>query len=105
MNKETKEKFYQFADYLNQESEQICDELLDAYRANEMDCVYQFSGQFIQDYLTQYTNEIFKLTKENPMPAYACLVQRMMFLRAQYCLVTQMIKMLEELHPELEEKD
>ena len=62
-------------------SDQICSELLDAHKDGDLDWCLPVSGQFIQDYLTQYTNETYKLTKDNPMQ-HACLVQRMMFRRA-----------------------
>jgi hypothetical protein len=103
MNQDTKNKFYLFAEYLDQESDQLGMELLDAYRADEMDCPFQFAGEFIDNYQTQFTNEVYKLTKDNPIPALACLHQRMMLLHAQSCLVKQLTKMLENLHPELED--
>jgi hypothetical protein len=100
MNQKTKDMFFTFMEYIDSESQQIGEELLDAYREDELGCVYEFSSEFIGNYLTQYTNEIYKLTKDDPMPAYACLTQRMMLLKAQYCLVNQMMKMLAQLHPE-----
>jgi hypothetical protein len=104
MNNETKDKFYAFMQYIDDESQQICDELLDAWNEQELGCVYQFASEYIDHYRTQFMAEIYALSKDNAMPAYASLMQRSMHLKAMYCLITQMMKMLEELHPELEKE-
>ena len=104
MNEQTKESFYNFMEYLDQESQQICDELLDAWNEQELGCVYQFASDYIDHYRTQFMAEIYALSKDNAIPAYASLTQRSMHLKAMYCLVNQMLKMLEELHPGLTEE-
>jgi hypothetical protein len=101
MNNKTRDGFYLFKEYLTQETEQLQEELLEAFRAGELGCPHCFALELVDHYKTQFMSEVFKLTKDNPVPAAACLVQKKMLLEAESVLVEELMKQLEELHPEL----
>lgn len=97
--------FIDSMDYLTEELEQLCSEMMAAYKDGDVECPSCWSEEFVSRYKTQYASELFQLTRENPEPTVAALMQTQMLIAAQAVLLNELWDQVELLHPELIEKN